>query len=98
MFFGPEFAQAVPVARLILVASYLVAIRRVFADCLRGARRPGIGTAAEIASWIVLFPLLAPFAAIWGLTGVAWALVIASRSGVARDRRDRRFLPKASVR
>jgi O-antigen/teichoic acid export membrane protein len=82
MFFGSQFAEAVPVARLILIASFLVAIRRVLADCFRGAGRPELGTIAEVSSWIVLFPVLAPFAALWGLEGVAFALVAAAATSL----------------
>jgi O-antigen/teichoic acid export membrane protein len=78
LFFGSQFAGASPLARIILLASFLVAIRRVLADCLRGAGRPGVGSIAEISSWIVLFPVLAPLAALWGAEGVAFALLLAA--------------------
>jgi O-antigen/teichoic acid export membrane protein len=78
LFFGSEFAPAVPLARILLVASFLVAIRRVLADGLRGTGRPGLGSLAEVSSWVVLFPALAAFAAIWGGKGVALALLLAA--------------------
>jgi O-antigen/teichoic acid export membrane protein len=78
MFFGTEFTQAIPLARILLIASFLVAIRRVLADGLRGAGRPGAGTIAEVFSWIILFGGLAVLTPIYGIDGVVTALALAA--------------------
>jgi O-antigen/teichoic acid export membrane protein/O-antigen ligase len=74
-FFGSEFAPAVPVARILLVGVFFSAIRRVLTDGLRGLGHPGIGTIAELSSWIFLVPAFAVLLP-HGPTGVALALTI----------------------
>jgi O-antigen/teichoic acid export membrane protein/O-antigen ligase len=76
-FFGNEFAQATPIARLLLLAAFFQAARRVLTDGVNGLGYPGLGTVAEVASWIILFPALAMLLPGLGVNGVAWALVIA---------------------
>lgn len=77
-FFGEEFAEAIPITRILLVAALFLALRRVLMELARGAGKPGIGTIAEIAAWITLLPALAVLMPNWGLPGVAWAVVISS--------------------
>jgi O-antigen/teichoic acid export membrane protein/O-antigen ligase len=76
IFFGSDFAAAVPVAQILLVGTFFSAVRRVLTDGLRGLGHPGVGTIAEVSSWIFLVPafvVLLPH----GPTGVALALTIA---------------------
>ena len=76
IFFGSEFAAAVPVAQILLVGTFFSSVRRVLTDGMRGLGHPGIGTIAEVSSWIFLVPafvVLIPH----GATGVALALTIA---------------------
>jgi O-antigen/teichoic acid export membrane protein/O-antigen ligase len=76
IFFGSDFAAAVPVAQILLLGTFFSAVRRVLTDGLRGLGHPGIGTIAEVSSWIFLVPafvVLLPH----GPTGVALALTIA---------------------
>jgi O-antigen/teichoic acid export membrane protein/O-antigen ligase len=76
IFFGSDFAAAVPVAQILLFGTFFSAVRRVLTDGLRGLGHPGVGTIAEVSSWIVLVPafvVLLPH----GPTGVALALTIA---------------------
>jgi O-antigen/teichoic acid export membrane protein/O-antigen ligase len=76
IFFGSDFAEAVPVARILLLGTFFCAVRRVLTDGLRGLGHPGIGTIAEVSSWIFLVPavvVLVPH----GPTGVALALTLA---------------------
>ena len=82
IFFGSEFAAAVPVAQILLLGTFFAAVRRVLTDGLRGLGYPGIGTIAEISCWIVLVPafvVLLPH----GATGVALALAIAWAASLA---------------
>jgi O-antigen/teichoic acid export membrane protein/O-antigen ligase len=73
IFFGSDFAAAVPITRILLVGTFFLAVRRVLTDGLRGLGHPGIGTIAEVSSWICLVPafvVLLPH----GPSGVALAL------------------------
>jgi O-antigen/teichoic acid export membrane protein/O-antigen ligase len=76
-FFGSEFESAVPIVRIVLVSALLIAARRILADGARGLGRPGLGTVAELVSLVTLIPALAVFMPMWGLEGVAAALVAA---------------------
>jgi O-antigen/teichoic acid export membrane protein len=62
LFFGDEFASAVPVTRVLLVGALFFAGRRVLTDGVRGLGHPGAGSAAEFISWLALIPLLAVLA------------------------------------
>jgi len=76
LFFGSEFRDAVPIAEILLVGTYFSALRKVLTEAMRGLGHPGLGTIAEISSWIMLVPavaLLLPH----GATGVALALTLA---------------------
>lgn len=74
LFFGNAFAPAIPVARILLVASLLASARRILAEGMKGAGQPGAGTAAEVASWLYLAPLMMLLTPAWHLTGVAAAV------------------------
>lgn len=76
VFFGSEFDEATSIARILLVGSLFMAARRVLTDGVNGLGHPGLGTIAEVASWVLLVPavaLLLPF----GVEGVALALTVA---------------------
>ncbi len=76
LFFGSEFSGATPIARLLLLATLFMAARRVLTDCVNGMGRPGLGTMAEIASWVLLVPTIAIMLPRYGVEGVALALAI----------------------
>jgi O-antigen/teichoic acid export membrane protein len=78
VFFGSAFAQAGGLSRILLVATALFCARRVLADAARGAGYPGIGSIAELVAFLSVLPLFATFVPIWGLDGVAYALVVSS--------------------
>lgn len=75
-FFGREFAGATSVARILLLGTVILGARRVLADGARGMGYPGVGTIAEMGSWLTLLPALAFFLPAFGLNGVAIALVV----------------------
>jgi len=77
-FFGHDFAGAVPIARILLVAALLMSCRRVLADGARGAGRPTLGSIGEVVSWIFLVPLMVLLAPLLGLEGVAIAVVVSA--------------------
>lgn len=76
LFFGSEFAEATPIARILLLATLFMAARRVLTDGVNGLGRPGLGTMAEIASWVLLVPTIAVLLPRYGVEGVALALAI----------------------
>lgn len=73
--FGSEFADSVPVVRVLLLYSVLFSVRRVLTDSLRGLDFAGLGTIGEMASWPVLAVGLVLLPSNLGAVGVAWALV-----------------------
>jgi O-antigen/teichoic acid export membrane protein len=81
--FGEEFSSAVPAARILVLAGVALAVRRILSDGLRALGRPTAGTIAELASWATLVPTLALFAPLFGTTGIAAAVAIASGVGAA---------------
>jgi O-antigen/teichoic acid export membrane protein len=81
-FFGSEFEDAVPITRILLVGSFLWGIRRVLSDSASGAGRPGLASAAELASWITVVPAVAVLLPLWQAEGVAVAMAIASATSL----------------
>jgi O-antigen/teichoic acid export membrane protein len=82
-FFGDAFAGAVTPCRILLVGSVFFGARRVLADGARGIGSPGLGTAAEVVTWIVLVPAVLLMAPLWGVNGVATALSLSAGAGAA---------------
>jgi FkbM family methyltransferase len=78
VFFGKDFAPAVPIMHILLVSSLFLSARRVLTDTSRGTGQPGLGTAAEIASWVSLVPGIALLAPSFGAPGVAVAFTISA--------------------
>ena len=77
LFFGSEFEEAVGIARILILAGLFMAARRVLTDGVNGLGHPGLGTIAEVASWVLLIPALAICIPRYGAEGVALALLIA---------------------
>jgi O-antigen/teichoic acid export membrane protein/O-antigen ligase len=75
-FFGNEFSDATPIARILLVGTLFMAARRILTDGINGLGYPGLGTLAEVASWILLLPALAILLPQYGAEGVALSLTI----------------------
>jgi O-antigen/teichoic acid export membrane protein len=75
-FFGDEFGGAESITRILLLGTFFVGLRRVLADGARGAGYPGLGTIAEVASWVSFLPALALLLPLGG-RGVALALSFA---------------------
>jgi O-antigen/teichoic acid export membrane protein len=83
LFFGEEFDAAVQITRILLVSSFFYGARRVLTDAVSGAGRPGLGSIAELSSWLVLVPLIVVLTPLWGVEGVAAALAISSAASLA---------------
>jgi O-antigen/teichoic acid export membrane protein/O-antigen ligase len=75
LFFGNEFRDATPIVRILLLGTLFLACRRVLTDGVNGLGHPGLGTIAEVASWVLLLPALAILLP-HGAEGVALALTI----------------------
>jgi O-antigen/teichoic acid export membrane protein len=76
LFFGSDFLDAVPIARILMVGSILVAMRRILVEGVRGLAHAGISTLAEISMypWLVTGgPLMMKW---YGIKGLAVALAI----------------------
>ena len=73
-FFGSDFEGAVDVTRILLIGAFFFSIRRVLADGAKGIGFPGLGSIAELGSWISLVPLLAILMPRFGLEGAAAAM------------------------
>lgn len=82
-FFGADYGGAVVVTRILLSGAFFFAIRRVFADGAKGIGLPGLGSIAELGSWISLVSLLAVLMPLFGLEGVATAIAISSALSLA---------------
>jgi O-antigen/teichoic acid export membrane protein len=78
LFFGSEFAEAVSIARIMLLGVLFLGARRVLTDAARGAGHVWEGTIAEVVAWIALVPALVVLVPAWGVEGVAAAVVFAS--------------------
>jgi O-antigen/teichoic acid export membrane protein/O-antigen ligase len=76
LFFGGEFSGATQTARILLVGTFFMAARRVLTDGVNGLGHPGLGTLAEVSSWVLLVPGLAVLLPKLGLVGVAIALAL----------------------
>jgi O-antigen/teichoic acid export membrane protein/O-antigen ligase len=76
--FGGDFDGAIIPMRILVIVAFLQGMRRVLTEALRGLGNPVAGSKAEIASWIVLIPLLLILPSKWGLNGVAISLGVAA--------------------
>ena len=82
LFFGESFRDSVEITQILLISSFIVSIRRVLADGMRGAGYPELGTYAEISALILLLPALLILIPVGGLTGAATAMPIAAAGGL----------------
>jgi O-antigen/teichoic acid export membrane protein len=80
--FGQRFQPAVVLGVILLLASSLVSIRRVGSDCLRALGEPGISTAIEIATWVVLGLGFLAIGSLGAGKGVALSLAMAAAVGL----------------
>lgn len=82
LFFGSDFEAAVPLTRILLIGAFLTGVRRVLTDSTSAKGRPGLGSMAELVSWIVLAVALLVLMPIWGVEGVATAITISAAAGL----------------
>lgn len=83
LLFGHDFADAVPVA-MVLVAAYApLALRQIIVRCIRAFGDARSGSVAEAAALAVFIALVWPCTTLLGLTGVATALLLANLAALA---------------
>jgi len=81
--FGHEFSGAVVTAQILLVAAFLLALRRVLTDASQGLGRPGAGSVAELINLAVTLPLIALAAPRYGIEGAAVAVAAGAALSLA---------------
>jgi len=81
-FFGADFDDAVSIARILLLGTFFWGVRRVLSDATSGSGRPGLGSMAELVSWVVVVPALAILMPLWGVDGVAAAMAVSSAASL----------------
>ena len=79
---APDFEAAVPLTRILLIGAFFAGVRRVLTDSTSAKGRPGLGSMAELVSWIVLGAALLVLMPIWGVEGVATAITISAAAGL----------------
>lgn len=82
LFFGSEFEDAVLLTRILLLGAFFEGARRILTDLSSGSGRPGIGSVAELSSWLVLVPTAAVLMAAWDERGVAAATTISAAASL----------------
>jgi len=83
LLFGNDFSAAVPVSRVLLVAAILLSARRILAEVLKGAGKPGAGSIAELISLVTLIPAVLLLIPSLHLVGVGVAVTFAAAISLA---------------
>jgi O-antigen/teichoic acid export membrane protein len=78
LFFGAEFEGAVALTRILLLAALFDGARHVLMNTASGSGRPGLGSIAELASWLFLVSAVLVLMPLWDERGVAAATVISA--------------------
>ena len=78
LFFGETFEGAVVLTRILLVGAFFEGARHVLTSTASGSGRPGIGSIAELTSWVVMILCVAALLPSFEAKGVAAATTIAS--------------------
>lgn len=78
MLFGPDFEPATTITRLLLIGGFFWGLRRVLSEIARGLGRPGIGSWAEVVSWLTFLVPVAVLVPLFGLEGVAISFIVSS--------------------
>jgi O-antigen/teichoic acid export membrane protein len=78
LFFGESFEGAVVLTRILLIGAFFEGARHVLTSTAAGSGRPGIGSIAELTSWVVLVIAVAALLPSYEAKGVAAATSIAS--------------------
>jgi O-antigen/teichoic acid export membrane protein len=80
--FGNAFRASVGITQILLIGSFIVSIRRVLSDGMRGVGYPILGSLAEVTGLLLLIPALIVLIPLDGITGAATAMPIAAAGGL----------------
>lgn len=78
LFFGSQFDGAVPLTRILLLAAFFEGARHVLMNTSSGSGRAGLGSVAELASWVFVVLGVVALMPVWEETGVAAATAISA--------------------
>jgi antigen flippase len=79
--FGNAYRSSILVAEILFVSGWLLCMKRIAVDAMRGAGEARIGTRAEIVNLTLFLIACGPLGLLLGGPGVALALVFASAGG-----------------
>jgi O-antigen/teichoic acid export membrane protein len=79
--FGKQYRSSIPIAEILFVAGWLLSMKRIAVDSMRGAGEAQVGTHAEIVNLVLFLVACGPLGLLLGGLGVALALVFASAGG-----------------
>ena len=82
LFFGPEFTDATPIARILLISAVFSSLRNVIAETLRGFSHPQVSTYAELSMYPVFIAMGALLVPNYSTVGMALAVVITQLFGL----------------
>jgi O-antigen/teichoic acid export membrane protein len=83
LFFGSAFEPAIPLTRILVLASLFFALRKILVDCARGLERPELGLYSELTGLLAFAALSAVLALPYAETGIAYAVLGAAVTGLA---------------
>jgi O-antigen/teichoic acid export membrane protein len=83
LFFGAAFEPAIPLTRILVLASLFFALRKILVDCARGLERPELGLYSELTGLLAFVALSAVLALPYAETGIAYAVLGAAATGLA---------------
>jgi len=81
LLFGARYDEAIPVAEILFVAAWLLSMKRVAVDAMRGAGEAKTGAQAEMVNLVVFLAVCGPAGLALGGRGVALALAFSSACG-----------------
>ena len=81
--FGSQFAGAIPLAQVLLIAAAFFSARRILAEVMKGAGNPAAGSIAELISFVALVPAFLLFTRSLHVIGVAVALTASGALSLA---------------
>jgi O-antigen/teichoic acid export membrane protein len=79
--FGDRYRSSIPIAEILLVAGWLLSMKRITVDSMRGAGEAQVGTHAEIVNLVLFLAACGPLGLLLGGPGVALALVLGAAGG-----------------
>jgi O-antigen/teichoic acid export membrane protein len=80
-FFGAIYRSSIPVAEILLLACWLLSMKRIAVDVMRGVGETRVGSRAEILNLALFLASVVPLGLWLGGRGVALALALAAAGG-----------------